>query len=414
MKKHLLTYLVCMVAALPAWAAGKSGDIPDGTCLPIPPYKEAFNKHGLQVWQDDIFKTFLQPNKGRFYYEMPAGWSPIGAESTRQEKGKTCVQFPPHQSATFVNTAHFVSATLQVEGVHFPVRAVWRNTLSDTQVKEYLDVIRNGFEQVSSIYPYGVPNSMLGEHTVMITAGIITDEKAPTRNLYPNVGPNASYIYHWPGARMEELLYHAVAHLYNRFRYMYSYRPVAPTLNYVEYQECLASWVESRYVRSDMDRWKRAMHILHIHEGVVLPEVKMGKEVGMFRKLNDMSGPLPINLVRHRPPHMHVKKEYAHYILAPLLLMGAEGLLIEGGKDVRMEDVLRDVHTNKYGTNLYGVLGMYLSEDQMRTYRRWEDGLEVIPRKYIYAALKRYDTGKDPVDYTRVDDLMPKYIAPNR
>ena len=402
----LVTALQWLFIVSPSYALSEKVDT--SVCAPIPAYEDKRNKHALQTWQNDIFKSFLQ-DKGNPYYEMPAGWMAIGAEDIKQFGEKTCVRFPGYQSATFVDPAHFKSQTLQVEGVYFPIKVVWRNTMTPEQEAEYLEVIERGFRDVSRLYPYGAPNSMLSEHTVMITAGVITDKDAPMDVVYPNVGHNASYIYRWPEPRMEELLLHAVAHLYNRFRFMYSYRPTMPTLYFGEYQEYVASWVESRFIKSDKSRWERALRLFHIHEVIVRDDVPRSREVGGFRRLDNLRDPISANVFKHKPPHKTLKKEYAHYILAPLLLIAVDGVLADMGSDMTVEKILTDVHTNRFGINFYGVLGMHLKPEQMDTYRRWEEGLEPIPRNYIIAGLKRYDTGVDPVNYdTVVDDFYPK------
>jgi hypothetical protein len=343
---------------------------------------------------------------------MPEGWMAIGPEDTRREAdGRTCVLFPRAQSVTFVDTAHFVSRTIHVEGVHFPIHLVWRNIMTPEQEQYFTEVVERGFRLVSTLYPYGVPNHQLAPHTVMMTAGVIgEDEGAPTRFVYPNVGENASYAYRWPSQRMEELLLHAVAHLYNRFRFMYSYRPSMATLPFGEYQEYVASWVESRYIKSDSDRWRRALFLQRVHEGVSDPNIPLGREVGMFRRLGNERTPISANIYRHRSPAKELKKEYAHYVLAPLLLIALDGLLAESGKDVTVEEILRDVHTARYGVTYYGVIGLHLSAEQIIRYRRWEEGMETIPRTYIELGLRRYDTGFEPVDYATIWEQMPTYI----
>jgi hypothetical protein len=81
--------------------------------------------------------------------------------------------------------------------------------------------------------------------------------------------------------------------------------------------------------------------------------------------------------------------QYGHYILAPLVLVAADGLLIERGAPVDIADLLILIHTNTE-TNLFTELAKYLTPEDMEQIRIWMNGEALIPRNLVEQGASTY------------------------
>jgi len=223
-------------------------------------------------------------------------------------------------------------------------------------------MVRNAFERTGALF--NDTSRTPRPHTVLVTAGLGYTE-TEEGGVYPDPGKDVSYLILPPeDARAEELFIHAVAHLYNRFQDTgLAYQAAQTPIPSGDWQELEASWTETAFRTSDEGRRSRFEYLYREH-------VAHTNRVGIITS----------------PDTSDEDVQYAHYILAPLVMIGIDGLLPESAS---VENLLSNLHANPTVVFME-ELQDHLSDAEITNVKSWVGGNAKIPREILLAGLSRY------------------------
>jgi hypothetical protein len=398
-KKLVIKAARFLVLCLPALAVGCGGvtSVSPDTCRAMPPYEEANNKHARVNWQSDRIKAFVRPSAATRYV-VPTGFRAIG---TAAPTVNGCATFPKsHQSAVFLAKQSFRSTTIPLHSLGVTVEAIWPVLWSDARVKAFLAMVRHGFTTIPSLFPRGLARPEIKRIAVLSTFGLAGHGRNRNQRLLPNVGPSLLVSWRDPtgpyAGRTEELFLHAVAHLFNRYRARPENAHDSPLLPRIEYQEAFASWAEVRFLRSNIARRWRMDRQIATHDAWMKPDGSKPFPRGTVYAANrDWIGkrrfPLGLRLKDIRNP-IYQEVEYVHYILAPFVLLAAEGMLMGNSAAVDMDDILRSLHTKPNG-DLLAELSKHLPAQDIEHLKTLMSGGERFEPELLLKAMRRYTNG---------------------
>lgn len=377
MKKPSLTLLIqiATIAAIIIFAIVQW----NRACTTVTPTDSVMSSHGWGVWFGDTIQSFNHEGKRIC---VPEGWASVGAI----RRGPTWALFPNGQSAVLVRPEAFGTFDLTFENSAYRVRAIYPIEMTEEMLAPYLGTVTHAFESVGAFYPNATEPY---EHTVLISVGLAGEAIDFDSTLYPEPGPTLSTLARaFEHKRSEELLTHAVVHLYNRHRTdLIAYQHVQEPIPAEDFQELEASWIEL-YVRSDANaRMQRLNELYAIHQAVFMDAYMPNllypfNEPELFNEVTRQNVVLPAE-------SSYSDFQYGHYILAPLSIVAIDGLLLERSAPVDMADIFTTVHMNG-DTHLLNEVARYLTAEDMEQIRRWMNGEELIPRALIEKGISTY------------------------
>lgn len=341
-------------------------------CTTVTATDPVMGSHGWGVWFDETFQVF-DHNEKRIC--VPEGWASVGSV----QRGSTWAKFPKDQSAILVRPETFGTYDLTFAESAYRVRVVYPIEMNAETLAPYLVLITNAFEKVGALYPNATDPR---EHTVFVSVGLLGDGMDFESTLYPEPGPTVStFARAYQHVRSDELLIHAVAHLYNRHRPdLIAYEQAQSPIPSEDFQEMEASWVEV-YARSTNEgRAERLDQLYAVHAAVqsnaYAPDLLYPfSEREYFDGITQKNVVLPADA-----PYSDF--QYGHYILAPLSMVAIDGLLSERKAPVRVADILTTIHENP-DTNLFSEAAKYLTPEDMQDLTMWMRGEKLIPRGLI-------------------------------
>jgi len=355
----------------------------DADCEPAPEHRARSGTQGMKTWSDDRLVAF--PHKGEVHC-VPQGWEAVGASS--RAPGRAV--FPAVQTAVMIRSGAFVKRTYSYENTRFPVEVIWPATTSRKDLKGYHQMIRAAFEHVGALYP-AFPDRLATPHQVLITAGVGGDTYKKATRIYPEPGTEMSIVVRRPDrSRAEELLIHAVGHLYNRHRpYWLGGQEAALPLPFKDWQELVATWTETAFLSSHRGRLSRLRYLHNVHTAVregdhlKIKGPPFDKEKEFRRIVQD---------VNVGEGARNITLQYNHYILSPLSMVATEGLLAEVAPEVTVARLLRETFSGEhesYHAALRGALG----EEAYARVEAWWGGEATIPKALVMAGAERYEQG---------------------
>lgn len=312
------------------------------SCEPIAPERPTPGSHGFRLWSGATLVSF-EHTGGRTC--TPAGWQPIGAESV----GSDWAVFRDGSTGVFIQRDAFASTTLAFEHSSYEVSLTYPIETPPELLSTYTAMVRNAFEGIGPVFGDD-SRYPTRAHTVLITAGIPFSEEE-SASIYPDPGPEVSYLILKPSQRRsEELFLHAIAHLYNRFQpnYVLEYQAHQSPATSEEWQEFEATWAETAFRTSEEGRVARLTHLLE------------------------------------RQSSAEKDDAYLHYVLSPLVMAGIEGMLKKHETGTDVATLLRAVHADN--RNFFDSLPLPLPEKAL--IQSWLTLGEPVDRNLVLFALE--------------------------
>lgn len=349
-----------------------------GHCYKVGNPKPVAGSQGYRIWSDETLKSFDHHNREVCVLE---GWRAVGAT----EVGKGVARFEPTLTGILIHSDAFSSHTILPKNSSYALTVVYPVDTDAKLLEKYDAIIENAFSRVGNVFN-DAPASKRTPHTVLITAGIAGDTRDESTRVYPDPNAQVTIFVRVPNhPRAEELFIHAVMHLYNRHREdLLAYQKLQAPFSADDWQELEAAWSETAFATSGQSLI-RLLYLTNVYNAVrtnnfsliAEPPFKNKKE---FEKIHQSA------VVRKGSPNLDY--QYGHYILAPLSMLGIEGLLQKSGTGVTLEHVLTEVHRGS-GKNFFEVLKNSLSQSEIDDIHDWLEGRATIPEHLIQAGFKR-------------------------
>lgn len=343
------------------------------SCSPLPMITPEQGSHGYRTWQSKELVSFTHTG-ARIC--VPYGWEPVGALS----KGLTWATFADDKTGVLIRRDAFASVPITFDGsssitLRFP------KTLSPLELPAYEKMVTDAFTHVSELFPH-TPRT----HTVLITAGL-GPSASEADSIYPDPNAHVTYLILKPtNDRSEELLIHALMHLYNHQDTDRVYAENQSPIPARDFKELEAAWAETAFASSNAARRDRVAYLYNVHEAVHTRDFSriiappFTDEAGFAAITEGLA--LSSNAT-------YLDEQYNHYILAPLVMLGIEGLLEKYRAPLTLRDVL--IHIHATNENLFERLHIYLPEQELTRVRDWIDGNKIVDRSLIDLALTVYD-----------------------
>lgn len=348
-------------------------------CSPIPSDKPSLGSQGFRIWSGPTLTSFEHGGKKTC---IPDEWKALG----EKEKGDGWAHYENGATGIAIREAAFREKVLTHIYSAYEVTLVYPADTSATDLELYEATTRNAFERIGKLYNDAKDNTKR-THTVLVTPGVPRDDGKNTP-IYPDPRENLSVYVQAPGsARGEELMIHAVAHLYNRQRadllaYQMLQQPIPPG----DFQELEASWSEVIYRTSNYGRNARIAYLYGIHTAV------RNKD---FSKIS--SSPFNSNQTEFEEITQSIvvsadasflSAQYGHYILGPLVMIATEGMLQRNKTGATIEQILTQVHSDN--SSFFGELSKHLSSEEIALIKSWMFDGVLIPYELVEAGMKTY------------------------
>ena len=333
---------------------------------------------GYRTWYGENLKSFYHRNRTMC---IPDGWRAIGAIETgdgwaRYERDKTGIMIREHS---------FSERRLTFKDSSYAVTLLYPKDTSEYLLKAYARVIENAFNRTGSLF--GDEGDAVIEHTVLVTAGLGgAHPEAPL--IYPDPRESVTVFVRSPyDTRAEELLIHAVVHLYNRFRTDFTgYQKNQSPLQAADFQELEATWAETAFRSSSAGRESRLAYLYTVHIAVKTGNFDLITGPPFDNK-QEFENITPSVVVPRDASELDI--QYGHYVLAPLALVAVDGLLYEAGAPATVEKILTKIHAGE-ADNLFEELARYFDDEELNTIWRWMSEGETIPLELIENASAHY------------------------
>lgn len=338
--------------------------------LPVQPVEDG--SQGYRIWSGESLTSFRH---GGLPVCVPSGWEAIGAVKT----GPGMARFRVNETGLFIRSDAFRASTISVPESSYAVTLRYPASTSPFFLSQYIQMTENAFARVGSLYNDS-RDLPARTHTVLVTAGLAGDTRTEGSRVYPDPGPLTSMIVRTPQPRSDQLLIHAVMHLYNRHQetgltYQKHQSPFSPE----DFQELEAAWAETEFAFTPESRSSRLTYLYTVHTAVRTKDFSLitGPPFNDEETFAQVAGTAVVP-----PDSNYLEYQYGHYILAPLVATAINGLLIEHRTGATVETILKKVHTEENLVFLDEVSAL-LSEEDMARVRSWIAGTETIPRYLI-------------------------------
>jgi hypothetical protein len=247
---------------------------------------------------------------------------------------------------------------------------------------QYEALVTRSFERIGSLYP----KAKALPHTVLITAGISFSD-SESGSIYPDPGSDVSYLILSPKqSRFEELFMHAVMHLYNRHGGASTeYENNQSRMSVGDFQEMEASWAESAFIESDTERHARVAYLYRVHTAVRTHDFsKLGEPPFNDRVLDArIDGRMRVS------NGTYLDYQYAHYVLAPLIMSAIEGMLQKYETGESVSKLLAKAH--REDADFFALVEDSVPEKEYVRIIAWLEGAEVVDKDLIDRGLAYYD-----------------------
>lgn len=349
-------------------------------CFEVPERDPVEGSQGYRIWTGETLRSF--EHFGRAIC-VPEGWQALGAQEVKDGTAR----FPKNKTGIFIRPEAFHAELLRPEHSSYEITLLYPTSASPAFARAYADITENAFTRTGKLFGDSRTNTPRA-HTVLVTAGLAGDTIEDGTRVYPDPTGAVSVFVRTPNhSRAEELVIHAVMHLYNRERTdLTGYQTEQEPFPAEDFQELEATWAESAFMRNSENRLARIhyMHTVHVAvrtgdtSALTEPRFTDAEEIASMHE----SAVVP-------PGSSWLEYQYGHYILAPLAMLAIDGLLRERNTDVRIETLLTDIHTGAK-RNFMGALTEVLSPDDMAYLEKWFFGEESVPLHLVLNALRSY------------------------
>lgn len=346
----------------------------DTSCTPPERQEPERSSHGFRVWSGATLVSFT--HNGRRVC-VADGWEALGY--TRNGAG--WATFENGKTGVLIRSDAFATEELAFEESAYAVTLYYPKDLEDLQA--YEEIVRNAFERVGALYG---DNRSPRPHTVLVTASIpFSDEEADS--VYPDPRKDLSVLFLKPDhSRSEQLFFHAVAHLYNRYDPPEYGIHEEERLSASDWSEYEASWVELSLTASDIFRKERLDYLLGVHQAVFARDYSR-ITVPPFDNREAFDALQRRGTTDWQSSYLDY--QYAHYVLAPLILTGIDGLLARHAPEIRVESLLSEIHQDP-NKRFFEEVARYVPAEEMERVRAWLAGEEEVPEDLLRLGASRY------------------------
>lgn len=373
---RIILGVLILIAMLGTWHAFL-GYIP-GTCASVPKAPAEEGSQGYRIWSGETLKSFEHHGK-RICVED--GWQALGAD----EYGDGYALFKKGFTGVLIQDKAFGTEFLTPQNSEYRITMRYPLSASGDEIREYASITENAFSRVGALYPEATKHTR--NHTVLVTAGIAGNTRAPGTRVYPDPHEDLTLLVRTPDyPRGEELLIHAVAHLHNRHRkdllaYQAFQDPVPP----IDFEEMEATWTETAFLREGVGRELRLRYLYNVHTAVRTKDFSLIEEPpfddeAAFKKI--------VEGIIVPEDAASLDYQYNHYVLAPLTMVALEGLLQEQKTGTDIEKLLTGVHTTS--ANFLDEIKTLLPQSEMSQVHAWIAGEETIPYELVLTGAKYY------------------------
>ncbi len=347
-------------------------------CAPLPDYVPLNERHGHNHWSDERLRIHSQSSVP---VAVPDNWQPVGAQNVLNG----CATFPAGQAVVIAHTAHWTKQTFRSGDLGIEIRLFTPRTTPQSERTAYRERLENTFKQVSSLFPLGLGENQRAPLDVLVTVGIAGDTRTRDSRIFPAPGPRLiPMFYRLKSGRGKDLLIHTTTHLFNKRRGRLETMPAGRQIALSEYQEFVATWAELAFNHDHGYISKRLARIRLQHELLFDDDADTWPTFSSLSGLADSEGPFGVPPFA---PRSKAAREYAHYYLSPLILLGVEGYLATDAPGASVSTFLRGIHAGRY-TGLMAVLDNKMPL-RYATILRWMKGEEAVPRDLVEQGLVR-------------------------
>ncbi len=378
LKKHTNRLLIALILCI--CAAGIFVNL-NRDCWPVPKMDTEGGSQGFRIWQGDTLKSF--DHRGQPLC-IPDGWEAVGAEEVREgvavfELGKTGV---------ILKKDAFLTQVLEPKNSSYTVTVLYPTGSSADATTRYLSIVENAFSRVGPLFG-DLGKDRIHKHTVVVTALLAGDTVAQGTRVYPDPGSRVSYLVRTgEQPRSEELLIHAVAHLYNRHRTdLHAYQKNQEPYEAEDWQEAEATWAEVAFLPKEEDRTLRLAYLTNIYTAQRSGNPSLAN-TSPFNNKEEFEKIRPDVTLPENPTYL--EEQFGHYIMSPLVMLAVEGLLQSEKTKTDVETLLTEIHADP-SINFIEKLKEILGEARAKEVESWLHGEETIPNDLIQAGVEYYN-----------------------
>ena len=352
----------------------------DDSCQPITTQAPMEGSQGYRVWEGETLKSF---EHGGRKVCIPTGWESVGELS----RGEGWATYERGTTGVVIRSDSWASIILTPKGSSYTVTLRYPSNTPAAFIPDYVNIVGHAFGSVGTLFADAGTEAR--QHTVLVTAGLAGNTVDDHSRVYPDTTARLTTFVRTPDQyRAAELLTHAVVHIYNRYQTDgLGYEANQAPFKKGDWQEVEAAWAELALNTSKAGRENRVNYLYNVHTAVRTNTVSL-ITVPPFNDRTEFAKITQSVVVATDADE--IDYQYGHYVLGPLTLLGAEGLLIKYNAPVHVKDILIRIHTGEV-TNFMDQLGTLLPKDQVDHVRAWVRGEESIPEDLVTRAVEYYD-----------------------
>ncbi|MBY0538920.1 hypothetical protein K2P56_00605 [Patescibacteria group bacterium] len=352
--------------------------VTDIGCSPVSAVETTEGSQGFRTWSGPSLVSFEHQDR-KICVEK--GWKPLG----ETESGNGWVRYKENVTGVLIRSEDFEEKKLAFVFSAYDVALVYPKNTPPSEQELYEASIRNAFERIGKLFNDSKENKKR-MHSVLVTVGIARND-GKTVPVYPDPRDTLSiYVQPPTSIRGEELLIHAIAHLYNRQRgdmriYQENQNPIPAE----DFQELEASWSEIKYRTSPAGREFRVRYLYNVHTAVQTKDFSLVSSYPFNSNKQEFEAIRPSVILKRDASFLEA--QYTHYILAPLAMLAIEGLLVDNGTS--LETLLTEIHrTNE---NFFDVLAKSLTKEEIESVRSWMFDGHTIPYELVEIGMSSYN-----------------------
>ncbi len=350
-------------------------------CVPVDPPIAQMGSQGFRTWTGPTLWSFEHHGEKVC---VPDSFQALGA----QFSGIGFATFAKGDTGIFYTPSEFLERTIPLPHSSYDVTLLYPKGLPTEDVEAFVSTTRNAFERIGELYNDS-PSIVQRQHTVLVTSGLPRTDGVRIP-VYPDPRDSVTLYVQSPNSpRGEELLIHAIAHLYNRYRPdLDAYLAVQSPIPSEEFQELEATWSELAFRTSAEGPLARLRYLYSVHDAVRDNDFTRIQSYP-FNESQQAFGTIRGDLVAS-PDSSYLSIQYGHYVLAPLIMVGIDGLLRDAESEQTLEHILIRIHNGN--ENIFEVLSEYLTGEDIQKIHGWMRGELKIEEQLLFRGASVYDT----------------------
>ena len=344
-------------------------------CMDVPHHESVAGSHGFRIWSGESLKSFKH---GGRKICIPAGWQPLG----EIKAGNGWALFPNGTTGLSIKTDAFASTTLPVfDDSSYRATVLYPITTPPKSLAHSIAIITNAFNKAGALFSDTKNNPPI-PHTVLITAGVAGRGDDELHTVYPDPTANLTFFIYSPEfTRAEQLVIHAVVHVYNRERpELDGYERFQSPFSEVDWQEIEAAWSEIALATSAEHSKGRLLYLYNVHRAVQTKNFSLITELP-FDNREEFNRMHPNMFAGNDASYLD--EQYGHYVLPPLVLSATDALLLQYKTGTSVEKLLLELHTGEI-KNFFNAVSAILPGPETVRIESWIKGEALIPADLVF------------------------------